>query len=117
MYIKKFLPKSKIGNENKKIINSFNDGTLEKIISQNISRQYTRYEKNQNELICEAVKENKILYNILKDNHIIIIIKIIIRYKNPKIESSISYIFFKIKINLNKIKILLLGRNFLIYIH
>ena len=62
--------KSKIGNENKKIINSFNDGTLEKIISQNISRQYTRYEKNQNELICEAVKGNKILYNILKDNHL-----------------------------------------------
>ena len=62
--------KSKIGNENKKIINSFDDDTLEKIISQNISKQYTRYEKNQNELICEAVKGNKILYNILKDNHL-----------------------------------------------
>ena len=62
--------KSKIGEENKKIINSFDDDTVEKIISQNISNQYKRYEKNQNQLICEAVKENKILYNILKENHI-----------------------------------------------
>jgi hypothetical protein len=62
--------KSKIGNEKKRIINSFDDDTVEKIISQNISNQYKRYEKNQNQLICEAVKENKTLYNILKENHI-----------------------------------------------
>jgi hypothetical protein len=62
--------KSKIGDENKKIINSFDDDTVEKIISQNISKQYKRYEKNQNQLICEVVKENKTLYNILKENHI-----------------------------------------------
>ena len=64
--------KTKIGNENKnkKIINSFDDITVEKIISQNISKQYKLYEKNQNELICEAVKENETLYNILKDNHL-----------------------------------------------
>jgi len=60
--------KSKIGNE--KIINSFDNDTVEKIISQNISKQYKHYEKNQNELICEAVKENETLYNILKDNHL-----------------------------------------------
>jgi hypothetical protein len=62
--------KSKIGEENKKIINSFDDNTVEKIISQNISKQYKLYEKNQNELICEAVKGNETLYNILKDNHL-----------------------------------------------
>jgi len=62
--------KSKIGNENKKIINSFDDDTIEKIISQNISKQFRHYKKNQNELICEAVKENKIFCNILKENHL-----------------------------------------------
>ena len=60
--------KSKIGNE--KIINSFDNDTVEKIISQNISKKYKHYGKNQNELICEAVKENETLYNILKDNHL-----------------------------------------------
>ena len=68
--INKNANKRKIGNKNKKIINSFGVYTIEKIISQNISDQYRLYEKNQNELICGAVKENKVLHNILKDNHL-----------------------------------------------
>lgn len=59
-----------VGNENKKIINSLDDATVETIISQNISRQYKQYKENQNQFICEAVKQNKVLNNILKDNHL-----------------------------------------------
>ena len=40
---------TKIGNETKKIINSFDDNTVEKIISQNISKQYKyKYKKDGN---------------------------------------------------------------------
>ena len=70
--IKKNINKdiNKRKSKNEKIINSFDNDTVKKIISQNISKQYKHYEKNQNELICEAVRENETLYNILKDNHL-----------------------------------------------
>ena len=66
--INKNEKKRKIGNV--KIINSFDDVSVEKIISQKISKQYKKYEESHNQIICEAVKRNKILYNILKDKHL-----------------------------------------------
>jgi len=70
--INKYVNKRKIviGNENERIINSFNNVTVEKIISQKISKKFELYEENHNLIICEAVKRNKIMYNILKDNHL-----------------------------------------------
>jgi hypothetical protein len=62
--------KIEIGNGDKTIINCFDDDTVEKIISQNISKQYKQYNENQNKFICEAVKRNAIMNNILKDNHL-----------------------------------------------
>ena len=66
--INKNEKKRKIGNV--KIINSFDDVSVEKIISQKISKQYKKYEESHNRIICEAIKRNKILYNILKDKHL-----------------------------------------------
>lgn len=59
-----------IENENIIIFNSFNDITVEKIISQKKSNKYKLYDENHNQNICEAVKRNKIMYNILNDNHL-----------------------------------------------
>ena len=59
-----------IRNEKKRIFNSFDDVTVEAIISQNKTNKYKLYEENHNLIICEAVKRNKIIYNILKDNHL-----------------------------------------------
>ena len=66
--INKNVKKRKIGNV--KIINSFDDVSVEKIISQKRKKQCKKYEENHNQIICEAVKRNKILYNILKDKHL-----------------------------------------------
>ena len=66
--INKNEKKRKIGNV--KIINSFDDVSVEKIISQKRKKQCKKYEENHNQIICEAVKRNKILYNILKDKHL-----------------------------------------------
>jgi hypothetical protein len=66
--INKNVKKRKIGNV--KIINSFDDVSVEKIISQKRKKQCKKYDESHNLIICEAVKRNKILYNILKDKHL-----------------------------------------------
>jgi hypothetical protein len=66
--INKNEKKRKIGNV--KIINSFDDVSVEKIISQKRKKQCKKYDESHNLIICEAVKRNKILYNILKDKHL-----------------------------------------------
>ena len=64
-------------------VNQLKKKTLGEIVSLDISRKYTRYERNENQLIYDQIKDKPILKNILSENYLMFFKKIYYKSQNP----------------------------------
>ena len=64
-------------------VNLLKKKTLGEIVSLDISRKYTRYKRNENQLIYDQIKDKPILKNILSENYLMFFKKIYYKSQNP----------------------------------
>lgn len=67
-------------NVNKNFVDSLKEKTIKEVICNKISCKYRKQEKDANKAICEEIKNDKILNNILSENYLSLFKKIY--YKN-----------------------------------
>ena len=93
-------------NIKKKFVESLKEKTIGDIISNNISNKYKYKKKDFNEKLCDKLKkENKVLYNILSQNYLLLFQKV---YYNNINEINLKdfglnedkYIFLSDKVNM-----------------